>query len=260
VLDQFRGFISFSSIVQRKLRSPFSAGSMELKPGADGTLPVRYLQYDTLPGARQELEWFTADAAHRVKLEGPYPCAAAAVSLAQQIYDPTMLVAGGRRGTADQIQHFSCHCYTKARSPLDSEIELSGDGQNLRLQLRAIGTELVGMMRRTGRGTFDLPLVFLNACGSARLRADGAFSFPQLFLDNKNRGFIGTEIEMPDDVACSFSSSFYQRFLIWRLPLGRSVLEARRHLLYEYGNPLGIAYTSYADPELHVGCVEAGGE
>jgi hypothetical protein len=38
------------------------------------------------------------------------------------------------------------------------------------------------------------------------------------------------------------------------------VLEARRHLLYEYGNPLGIAYTSYADPELHVGCVEAGGE
>ena len=93
--------------------------------------------------------------------------------------------------------------------------------------------------------------MFLNACGSARMQADGAFSFPQLFLKNKNRGFIGTEIEMPDDVASAFSVAFYERLLQWGMPLGRAMLEARRQLLYEHGNPLGIAYTSYADPELH---------
>jgi hypothetical protein len=252
LLDQFRAFIGFSCIVQRKMRRPMSAGGMKLTLGPDDMLPMRYLQYDSLPGACAELQWFSSDMARRVQLEGPYPDAGCGVSLAQQIFDPRLLVGGGQRDLPDQIQHFSCHCYTKAKSPLDSEIELSGEGQEVRASLATIGRNLFDLAYVSDRRDFDLPLIFLNACGSARMQANGAFSFPQLFLENKNRGFIGTEIEMNDDVAAAFSSSFYERFLKLRQPLGRAMLEARRHLLYGSGNPLGIAYTSYADSDMHV--------
>ena len=257
LLDRFRSFVGFSCLVQRRTMAPQSAGTLNLAADTEGRLPVRYLQYDTLPGACSELAWFTRFS-QRVRLEGPYPDAQWAVGLPEQIFDPRMLLAGGLRDVPDQIQHFSCHCYTKARTPLDSEIELSGPGSSIRLRLRDIGKDLVRLSRRSALREFDLPLVFLNACGTARMQADGSFSFPQLFLKNKNRGFIGTEIEMPDDVASAFSAAFYERLLQWGMPLGRAMLESRCYLLYEHGNPLGIAYTSYADPELRVGSVEEG--
>jgi CHAT domain len=257
LLDRFRSFIGFSCLVQRKTLKSQSAGALKLTADGDGNIPVRYLQYDGLPGAQRELEWFDR-LSHRVRVEGPYPDNQCTVTLPQQVFDPRMLLTGGLRDIPDQIQHFSCHCYTKAKTPLDSEIELSGSSRSVRLRLRDIGRELVRLTRHSTPREFDLPLVFLNACGSARMRADGAFSFPQIFLENKNRGFIGTEIEMPDDVASTFSGAFYERFLRWGMPLGWAVLEARRHLLYQHGNPLGIAYTSYADPELYAEATAGG--
>lgn len=249
LLDRFRSFIGFSCLAHRRILAPQPAAPLDLAVSGDGTMPVRFLQYDALDGARQELAWFGASGLP-LRLEGPYPDDRCGVSLPQQIFDPRLLLSGARRELPDQIQHFACHCYTRARTPLDSEIELSGPGQTIRLRLGDIGRELVRLSRRSELRDFDLPLVVLNACGSARLQASSAFSFPQLFLKNRNRGFIGTEIEMPDDVASAFSGAFYERFLRWGMPLGRSMLEARRHLLYELGNPLGIAYTAYADAEL----------
>jgi hypothetical protein len=257
LLDRFRSFVGFSCLVQRKTLTPQPVGPLHLTADSDGAMAVRYMQNETLPGATRELAWFTGQD-RRIRLEGPYPDEGCAVTLPQQIFDPRVLVSGALRDTPDQIQHYSCHCYTKPRNPLDSEIELSGPGGSVRLRLGEIGRDLVRLTRKAPPRDFALPLVFLNACGSARMRADGAFSFPQLFLKNRNRGFIGTEIEMPDDVAAVFSSAFYERFLQWGMPLGRAMLESRRHLLYEHRNPLGIAYTSYADPELSAGSVLGG--
>ncbi|MDX3022916.1 hypothetical protein [Streptomyces acidiscabies] len=94
------------------------------------------------------------------------------------------------------------------------------------------------------RRTYELPLVVMNACGSGRMRAPGSTSFPYLFLGNRNRGFIGAETEIPDDIAAAFSRALYERFLILCIPLGRAVLESRLHLLR---NPLGLTYAAYAD-------------
>jgi hypothetical protein len=90
------------------------------------------------------------------------------------------------------------------------------------------------------------------------MHAASSLSFPYLFLQNENRGFIGSEIEMPDDVAAAFSKAFYTRFLVHKVPLGRSLLDARNFLLQEFRNPLAISYSSYADPDLHIGPVGEG--
>ncbi|GAA3165233.1 hypothetical protein GCM10010451_11660 [Streptomyces virens] len=248
-----RTLVGFSCVVRRAMLPAPVRGGTTLRTGPQGRLPARYLYYEHLDGAMAELAWFTGPASAHVDLEGPYPHAAdTGPGLAEQIFDPRLLLDGGRRELPDQLQHFACHCYTRSDDPLAAEIELSGAGRHSRTTLRTLGADLVTLGVTHDERDFDLPLVVMNACGSGRMRAQDAPSFPYLFLMNGNRGFIGTETEIPDDVAAAFSEALYERFLVRRLPLGRALLESRQHLLHSLGNPLGLAYAAYADPDLHI--------
>ncbi|MFI9819759.1 CHAT domain-containing protein [Streptomyces sp. NPDC052013] len=248
--------VGFSCVVRRAmLPAPVrgGTGATTLRTGPQGRLPARYLYYEHLDGAMAELAWFTGAAHAHVDLEGPYPHAAdGGPTLAEQIFDPRLLLDGERRALPDQLQHFACHCYTRSDDPLAAEIELSGAGHHSRTTLRTLGADLVALGVSHDERDFELPLVTMNACGSGRMRAQDAPSFPYLFLMNGNRGFVGTETEIPDDVAAAFSQALYERFLIGRLPLGRALLESRRHLLHTLANPLGLSYAAYADPDLHI--------
>ncbi|MFE2560351.1 CHAT domain-containing protein [Streptomyces sp. NPDC059352] len=253
LITECRTLVGFSCMVKRTMMLPAPPSGLRLEVTPGGRLPLRFLQHEQLEGARKELGWFTSTAAHQVEVDGPYPYGdTAAATLVEQIFDPRRSLAGDLRNIPDQILHFACHCYASLNTPLDNEIELSGGGQELRVPLGAIMEDLLGLKSRPGQDTCEMPLVVMNACGSARMHATSALSFPYLFLMNGNRGFIGSEIEVPDSVAAEFSKALYEPLLLRRLPLGRSVFEARRSLLHTYGNPLGIAYAAYADPQLHV--------
>ncbi|WP_030208241.1 CHAT domain-containing protein [Streptomyces sp. NRRL S-87] len=255
LVAQCRDLVGFSCVVKRTLLPARVPTGLSLRPAPGGRLPLRFLRHELLSGARRELDWLTSAAADRVEVDGPYPGDGddtGAATLAEQIFDPRRSLAGEVRAVPDQIQHFACHCYATLDSPLDNEIELHGGGRDLRVKLGTIAEDLVALKSRPGHESDEMPLVVMNACGSARMHATSSLSFPHLFLTNGNRGFVGSEIEVPDEVAAAFSQALYERFLLRRLPLGRSVFEARNSLLHTYGNPLGIAYAAYADPQLHV--------
>ena len=55
--------------------------------------------------------------------------------------------------------------------------------------------------------------MFLNACGSAAVDVFSASSFVKLFIENGNRGFLGTETRVPDTFAAKLSRRFYQELL-----------------------------------------------
>ena len=77
-------------------------------------------------------------------------------------------------------------------------------------------------------------------------------SFPRFFVEeNNNRGFIGTETNVPDEFAAAFSAAFYTSLLSGST-LGKAIHDAKWKMLLEKNNPLGIIYTVYADPDLHV--------
>ncbi|MGW0828654.1 CHAT domain-containing protein [Streptomyces sp. NPDC002845] len=248
-----RTLVGFSCVVRRALLPAPVQDGLAVHTGPQGRVPARYLYYEHLQGAVEELAWFADSGKHHIDLEGPYPDGAEhALGLAEQIFDPRLLLDGTHRELPDQIQHFACHCYTRSDDTLAAEIELSGAGHHSRTTLGDLGADLLALAASRGQRTFDLPLVVMNACGSGRMRAPGAPSFPYLFLKNRNRGFIGTETEIPDDIAAAFSKALYERFLIRRIPLGRALLESRLHLLHTLRNPLGLTYAAYADPGLHV--------
>ena len=68
---------------------------------------------------------------------------------------------------------------------------------------------------------------------------------------------IGTEIDIADEVAAELAKELY-RLLLDGKPLGESLLRARQFVLDKHCNPLGLAYTLYADPDLRIVEVSGG--
>ncbi|UGT61882.1 CHAT domain-containing protein [Nocardia asteroides] len=238
-----RSFVGFSCIVRRRvLPIPVPAPGHGLAVDTDGKVVLRYLHHDTLIGAAREYKWFTTDGSAKLSLRGPYPNSEQrGLDIAERIYDPE----------SDQIQHFSCHCDTTAPDPLDYRLELRGAGRDLDLTLGELGEHLVRFGATVDRGIRDMPLVVLNACGSSRVDPSSSISFPQVFLQNGNRGCIGTEIAIPDEEAAEFSRVFY-RELLEGGSVGVAAHRSRNHLLHDFTNPIGLAYTVYGDTDLAI--------
>lgn len=157
----------------------------------------------------------------------------------------------------DHIQHFTCHCDTEKESSSDYTISLAlkSNGMFKTLIKRDItlGNLKSEVMRSSYRrdGKLIYPLIFLNACGSSRFRPGSASSFPDYFIDIRNRGFIGTEANIPDPFAPDFVKAFYNNLLAGNT-IGQSMYDCRWNFLLRKNNPLGILYTMYANPDLRV--------
>lgn len=253
-VDQCRSFVGFRCMVRRTVL-PFSVSrNTLLRRSVNGRIPLRYFHHDGLRGARREYEWLVSSAGHCIDIEGPFPCEnGPGPTLAEQIFDPTLLLTGGCRNLPDQIQHFACHCYTRINSPPHRyEIQLRGGNTDVQVTLGEIGNDLVRFAADRRPRAVDMPLIIMNACGSSTIKASNTLSFPMLFLENGNRGFIGSDVAIPDDVAFEFSRSFYENLLLRKNPVGVAIHNARENMLLRFGNPLGVAYAVYANPELQI--------
>jgi hypothetical protein len=152
-----------------------------------------------------------------------------------------------------QVHHFACHCDTTADLDDDYTLRLS----TKRGRPRDIS---LGDLRRAYRERFTADrddrrhrgIIVLNACASSRTNPLTAASFAQWFVASGHRAFIGTETDVPDGVASGFAAAFYGRLLEARRPLGEAVVWARRDLLRDFRNPLGLLYVVYGDTDLVV--------
>ena len=244
-----RRFLGFSAIIRREFRDLSISHDLILQN--EPKLPLRCFVYDNLRGANAEVSFFQ-DNANYIDIDGPWPATklsrrdfskamAAFLRYANQRFD------GQIRTPIDQIQHFSCHCEVDESISSNSILRLANGNEVKISDLQAYFAILSGeSMPQSG------PLIFLNACGSSRMNPMSATSFPRFFLEeNRNRGFIGTETNVPDSFAAEFSQRFYQG-LLGGLSLGKAIHYAKWAMLQEKKNPLGILYTIYADPDLHV--------
>lgn len=251
-VEQCRAFVGFSCVVRRKLLldSPIPQCD-ELRPSGQGRVEIRFLRHSELKGAAAEYVWLTSDGRDKVDVLGPFPAEGEkAADIAAQVFDPRWLPGGGRRDIPEQIQHFSCHCDTTTKDPLDYALQLRGE-TDVRVRVRDFKNHFTRLAGE-GRSDMAMPLVVLNACGTSAADPVTATSFPRLFLENENRAVIGTEVAIPDRMAAAFSRRFYERLLLKGEPLGVAAFEAREHMLIESCNPLGLAYSVYGNTELRI--------
>ncbi|MGN8070964.1 CHAT domain-containing protein [Mucilaginibacter sp. 22184] len=158
----------------------------------------------------------------------------------------------------DHIQHLACHADTQSHNVANHSIAVSYPSLDfLRRPRRKNGEISFGSLESFfASGPAKLknqcyPLIFMNACAAAKISPVGVSSFPKLFHQNGNRGFIAPEIPVPDELAYQFSVLFYG-YLVKGEILSFAIHKARKDILRSMNSPLGIIYTIYANPSLRV--------
>ncbi|MBP7146991.1 MAG: CHAT domain-containing protein [Acidobacteria bacterium] len=150
-------------------------------------------------------------------------------------------------GNDAQIEYFFCHAesrdLTDPGGPDASSLVLTG---RERLTL-----EDLNLLAPASEPFAGSPLVFLNACASARLSPLFYDGFVPYFVAKGARGVIGTECDVPAVFAAAWARAFFDRFLAGE-GLGRACLALRREFLFEHGNPLGLLYAVYCDAETRI--------
>jgi hypothetical protein len=248
------GIMGFSTIITRYISNVPSSEPLRRTPA----LPVKLFQYTRLEHVPTEMKFFTARP-EKFDCEGPWPAGktaqqiTAAHAIAEQLAYPQRRFDGSDRDLPDQIQHFACHCDTLAPNRYDHSFALySDDAGQLEITLRALLDAQQEIAEDPNPPPSCLmPLVFFNACGTAVFDLYGAASFVKFFLENGNRGFIGTQTPVPDEFAGTFCEVFYDKVLRGA-EIGSALLEARKHMAKRYKNPLGILYVFYGPPGLRV--------
>lgn len=246
-------FLGFATVVRRLTSSRLPSDHVLRNVPA---LPVQFIRHRGL-GATQDEERFLSSLHGHVHVDGPWPVreseAAVRETLTQALFDGSSLNGAAVSGPPVQVQHFACHCDTTAE--LDDEYLLtlsteSGRAREVSFgQLREAHWKSFFLDREKSR---ERAVIVLNACGSSRTNPLTAFSFPRWFMSCGHRAFIGSETKVPDGVASGFAAAFYGRLLERRRPLGEAVVWARRDLLRDFRNPLGLLYIMYGDTELTV--------
>ncbi len=249
-----RRFLGYSTTVRRTpyvTKGGLAAGQLL---DNDPKLPVSFSWYAPMSGAREEYDFFNR-LAGQVELNGPWPhhelsTDAVLAELADGLFDPRRRYGDDGFTQDVQIQHFACHCDTGFEDPADYEIELSAhEGASHRISLSELNLEFIQRLGSGDRTT--RPVVFLNACGSAHRDPDYVDSWPEWFLRYHHRAVVGTETLMPDLVAARYARFFYGALLSGRT-VGDALVTARQELLHEFGNPLGLLYVLYGDPDIRI--------
>jgi hypothetical protein len=256
-LDQLmvmlRGILGFSAVMSRP--SPEGASGVA-NLTRNPSIPVKLFRESSLRFAQDEVRFFTARQDFQV--EGPWPHAPAAPAepayeVAMHLCDPGLRFDGSKSNAVDQIQHFACHCNTLSANPNSHEFTLKPqDGAAFKVTLSdLIDAHSRILEERKSPRTLPLPLVFFNACGSAVFDVESVGSFVKLFVENRNRGFIGTQTPIPDPFAAAFSRCFYSN-LLDGMDVGDALYAARWQMVKRNANVLGILYMHYGVPELSI--------
>ncbi len=220
-VEQSAGFLAETFQVTRWLAGRSPAHQVHVKH-ASIVAPQHELLY-----AQREEAYFRQLPARRVQVSNTLRSTADVRQMAQ---------AGGV-----QLLHFAAHGRFDAQNANLSPLSLQ-DGVLTPIDLA--GERAAGLRR-------ERPLVFLNACHTARL----AFALTglggwakRLVADLNVSAFIGTLWEVNDLLAAEFAITFYDRLFAGDT-LGQAFYTARLHVRdRQPANPTWLAYVLYADP------------
>jgi hypothetical protein len=227
---------------------------------AQPRLPVRFFRNPEL--RHTNVEWRCLKFNDDIDLTGPLPelPPGGQLALADQLVDPAYKIEGFPDKYPDQVVHFACHHEVKgdvetapAFALLTSESVLSFGGENdpgREITIADLGNELADAENRR-KISIERPLIFFNAC-RGNFYPFTTESAVRVLLRNGNRGMISTAVAVPDDAAAELAQFFYERLLDGDCSAPEALLHAKWKLLHNRVCPVGILYSYYGRPDLHI--------
>lgn len=253
-------FLGFSTVVCRELYHFKNKNQESLCDGIiDNTqgMRVRFFKDINLANALNEEQFLKENV--NINLIDPWPAQGFVdeQSFLNEFTDNLLYGAETFGGQLDHIQHLACHADTELEDSQDYTFSVTYPQQTFTepedvtvdVSFEDLQTGMSGNFQKDK--SISYPLIFLNACGSSRINPLSSSSYPKFFYQNRNRGFIGAELAIPDGLASQFAAYFYQYFDSADA-VSLAIYKARRKLLKFHNSPLGILYTVYANPMLKV--------
>lgn len=155
---------------------------------------------------------------------------------------------------APHIIYFYCHAqsYTPGGILFSPETRVTAQSQ---LELTDGHISLLDMERQAPTRLppwLHAPLIFLNACNSARLSPYFYIGFVPYMIARGARGVLGTEVETPTYFAAEFAQELFTRLNKANTALGEVLLDVRRSYLLQKRNILGLLYTLHASNDIAI--------
>lgn len=248
-------FMGFSTIICRELYSFDDSKVCNGIINNHGGLNLRFYNHQQL--RHSEDEGRTVGNMTNVNMINPWRAPMSGEHEFQDILSDQLLYgAFNQYEKLDHIQHLACHADTRDPDSDNHTLSVSYPG-NKWYRSTMNGKLTTAQLKNKFSGNFSkspdiqYPLVFLNACAAAKINPLSTTSFPKLFYQNRNRGFIAPELPVPDELAAKFSVEFY-KYLTAGNTISLAMHKARRNMLKYFQSPLGILYTIYANPWLKV--------
>jgi len=172
------------------------------------------------------------------------------LALATRHTENEVLAAFQDPHNAEEIVYFYCHAITEGDASTrfqESRLVLTKEAQALKLDQLITGTFGLPPLSKA-------PLVFLNACGSAKMDAQFYDSFVQFMRDRGARTVIGTLNNTPTVVGAVFAMSFLEQFLQGgpEHSAAQLLFDLRRQFLDAYRNPVGLSYALFYNGDTYV--------
>lgn len=149
--------------------------------------------------------------------------------------------------TPDQVLYFYCHGLSQDVADQggvsQSALVFSDDG---RLTL-----DDLNLFAPPDKQLQHAPLIFINACESAKLSPLIYDGFVPYFMAKGARGVIGTEVETPALFAVHWATRFFDRFLQGEA-LGEIFLALRKEFVAQHHNVMGLLYALYVDGDTRI--------
>jgi hypothetical protein len=251
-------FLGMAGVVARQPRTRVPAVFIVKRDSASGRVPVRAYCDWSLPGVADEIALFSD-----LNLDFDLPATeiwptvqqkpnAAAGELVRRLFGHP--AAGG---TPTQIHHFACHFGLSGSTTYEEEFTFSSTPPLPTGPIRVSRGDVdVEQVLRAARGEEvsweeDGPIVVLNACNTGALRLLEEKPLVWWLLGTGHRAVLATETRVPDKLAARFSRFLYGHFGNG-VPLGDAVRRARWEMLEKLNNPVGLFFTLYGRPELHL--------
>jgi hypothetical protein len=269
LLQELSYYAGFCAIVAHQCVQRANSDNVLRSSGTGGRLPIKIIrnkQFYAESGKEEvsEVLWLQRQRS-RCVTEPLWPDDDCGPKLAQELlaaclWDPHRALepAEARRAFSDQIQHISCHYHHDKDPPALTLREQSGTIDEISINVDQLRRDIDDLRYRNeivSRENVERgpgPIVFLNACASGATSPGNLASLVDiLLLYTGSRAVLATEAEIHFPFAARFARRVYRHLLDGK-SLGLAVYFARLDLVRSDCNPVGILYTIYGDPDLHV--------
>jgi hypothetical protein len=247
--DRFQRFLGFRAEIVRCVRG----GPSQISRDSKGRLPVQIFAFEDrdYDGIQEQVNYLRKHTT--VLSEWPMGVEVTDTSAATTEFIRRLLSLPTSR-SADCIGcvvHLSCH-YAAAGPMTDGSLDFGkcADGTDLTMTLFDLQGE-ISMQRVGSSGPLQFAaLFFLNACETAAsgTRAETLIGF---FRKRNATAIIASEALLPDPLASEFAIQVYHELLLNK-PISTAIFLARKYLLDHRSNPIGLFYTLFGHPMLHL--------